>query len=484
MSDWDELPLLIGGQLVSGTGGVLVVENPATEEPIASIGVADAEQVDAAVTAATRAFQSGAWPAATPRERAAMIDSFADAFDRYTEQFTEAIIAEVGTPVAIAGPLQVQWPATHLRWYADQAAVDRTERLEIHSEPVRSISEVAYRPVGVVAAITAYNYPLTLAVHKLGAALAAGCTVVLMPSPRTPIATLLLAQAVAESRLPPGVVNVVVGAVEAGRQLTAHPSIAKVTFTGSVQVGAQVMRQAADHLAGVVLELGGKSPAILAPDAELAAHLPALHLRYSRNGGQACAAPTRLLVPRAGWDQFIDVSRKVYADQLVVGDPLDPRTVVGPMIDAAHRARVEGYVEAARAQGATVIAGGGRPELGRGYYVNPALLIDVDNDWPIAQEEIFGPVAVAMAYDDIEHAIRIANATRFGLHAYVYATDVDYARSLATRLRAGTVTVNGGGGFRPDAPMGGFGASGVGRELGRWGIQEFLEPQHIQWPVP
>ncbi|HEY2298683.1 MAG TPA: aldehyde dehydrogenase family protein [Jatrophihabitans sp.] len=483
MSVWSDLPLLIGGRLVEGRGAAIEVENPAAEERIATVGTAAPEQVDAAVAAARAAFERGPWAGATPADRAAMIDGFADAFDKNVEAFTEAIIDEVGTPIAVARPLQVQWPAGHLRWYAQQAAVDRTEQLGEHLDPVRSYSEVAYRPIGVVAAVTAYNYPLTLAVHKLGAALAAGCTVVLMPSPRTPVATLLLARAIADSSLPPGVVNIIVGGADVGRALTSHPDVDKVTFTGSAEVGAHVMRQAAANLNGVVLELGGKSPAILTADADLAAHVPALHLRYSRNGGQACAAPTRLLVPRQRWAEFVDLSRETYERQLVVGDPRDPATVVGPMIDAAHRTRVEKYVADAVAQGAAVVAGGGRPEASRGHYVNPVLLADVDNSWPVAQEEIFGPVAVALPYDDIDDALRIANATRYGLHAYVYTADVEQGRTLAARLRAGSVSINGGGGFRPDAPMGGFGISGIGREVGRWGIHEFLEPQHVQWPL-
>jgi aldehyde dehydrogenase (NAD+)/betaine-aldehyde dehydrogenase len=243
------------------------------------------------------------------------------------------------------------------------------------------------------------------------------------------------------------------------------------------------MRQAATHLSGVVLELGGKSPAILLPDADISAVAPGIHLRYCRNGGQACAAPTRILVPRSGWEEFLDVSRRTYAE-VQVGDPLDPRTVVGPMITAQHRDRVEGYVAGALAQGATIAAGGGRPDLRRGWYTNPVLLVDVDNSWPVAQEEIFGPVAVATPYRDLDEAVGIANDSRYGLHAYLFGADTDRARSVASRLRAGSVSINGGGGFRPDAPMGGFGASGIGRELGKWGIHEYLEPQHVQWATP
>jgi len=482
-SRWSDLPLLINGRLVAGRGPMLAVENPATEETIAQVRTADSAQLEAAVGAARRAFDDGPWSRLSPDERRAAIHRFADVFDAYAKRFTDAIIAELGTPVAIAGPLQVSWPAQHLRWYADQAAVDRTERLGPHENPVRSESEVGYRPVGVVAAISAYNYPLTLAVHKIGPALATGCTVVLMPSPLTPISSLLLGQAVAESGLPAGVLNVLVGGTDIARALTEHRDVNKIAFTGSPEVGTQVMRQAATNLNGVVLELGGKSPAILLPDADFESTVASIHLRYSRNAGQACAAPTRILVPRERWDDFIDVSRSAY-QHIPAGDPHDPATVVGPMITDAHRHRVESYVAGALRQGATVAAGGGRPGLERGWFTNATLLADVDNSWPVAQEEIFGPVAVAIRYKDEEDAVRIANDSRFGLHAYLFSADTDHARALAPRLRVGSVTINGGGGFRPDAPMGGFGISGVGRELGKWGIHEYLEPQHVQWAAP
>jgi aldehyde dehydrogenase (NAD+)/betaine-aldehyde dehydrogenase len=304
-----------------------------------------------------------------------------------------------------------------------------------------------------------------------------------MPSPRTPIATLMLARLVQQAGFPPGVVNVVVGDAAAAQRLTEHPDVAKVAFTGSVDVGRHVMRQAASHLAGVVLELGGKSPAILLPDADVEAVTPALHLRYCRNGGQACAAPTRLLVHRSRWDEFVDVTRATIAG-VQVGDPRDPATVVGPMITSEHRDRVEGYVSAAVAQGGSILAGGGRPGLSRGWFTNPVVLAEVENSWPVAQEEIFGPVSVALSYDTVDDAVDIANDSVFGLHAYLYSANVDGARALAPRLRAGSVTINGGGGFRPDAPMGGFGVSGVGREIGWWGIYEYLEPQHVQWATP
>lgn len=476
------MPLFIDGVWVEGEGRTLEVTDPATEDVIATVSAATVDQVDGAVGAARRAFDSGPWPRMDPAERRAALHRFADALEARAEELTEAVIAEVGSPVAIARALQVDWSIKHLRWYADQATVDRTEDLGPHSDPHASHSVVTYQPVGVVAAISAYNYPLALAMHKIGPALMTGCTAVLVPSPKTPIATLLLASAAEEAGLPPGVLNVIVGEADAAQRLTEHPGVDKVAFTGSTGVGTQVMRQAATNLRGVVLELGGKSAAIFLPGADIEEVTFATHLRHLRNGGQACAAPTRILVPRENWEEFLDASRRAYAE-IPVGSPRDPATVVGPMIDAAHRARIEKSVDEAIARGARVVAGGGRPEIERGHYLNPALLIDVESDWEIAQEELFGPVSVAMPYDDVDEAIRIANDSRFGLHAYLFGPDLDEARAIAGRLRVGSVTINGGGGFRADAPMGGFGMSGVGRELGHWGIHEYLEPQHVQWRV-
>jgi aldehyde dehydrogenase (NAD+) len=480
---WKDLQLLIDGRFETGRGPSMTVVDPATEEECATVEAANFEQIDAAVRAARSAFDSGPWRGWSPAERSAAIDSLAGAVERRTEELVDAIVTEAGTPVTLSRFMQVGVPITHLRAYAAAALRDTTEHLGLHSDPVRSASLVQYLPVGVVAAITAYNYPLILAVHKLGAALAAGCTTVLMPSPRTPIATLLFAEAVAESGLPAGVVNVVVGGIEEAKALTQHQMVDKITFTGSPEVGEQVMMQAACGLRDVVLELGGKSPAILLPDADFERVLPELHRRYARNAGQGCASPTRLVVPASRWDEFVDLSRTVVSE-IPVGDPWDPATICGPLISREHRERVEGYVSTAVSSGATVIAGGGRPDLPRGYYTNPAVVADVDRSWPICQEEIFGPVAVALPYTDVDEAVAIANDTRYGLHAYIFSADLDRARQLAGRIRAGSVTINGGGGLRTDAPMTGWGISGIGSEIGRWGVAEYLSPQHVQWAVP
>jgi len=478
---WDDLQLLIGGTFHPGAGPDLLVVDPATEEVAARVKGASLEQAEAAVKAARRAFDDGPWRRASGDERSLALHRLCDAFEKHAEELAEAIVVEAGSPISLARPLQVGAPLAHLRYYANAARRDWTEYLGPHFDPVPSDSLVAYRPCGVVSGITAYNFPLVLAAHKL-AALAAGCTVVLMSSPRTPLATLLLGQIVAEAGLPDGVVNVVVGGADVARLLTEHPTVDKVTFTGSPEVGAMVMQQAGSALHDVVLELGGKSPAIILPDMDLADVVPDLHRRYCRNGGQGCAAPTRLLVHQDAWDTFVDVSRSMY-DTIPVGDPWDPATIVGPMITSAHRDRVEGFVAEAVGAGAEVAAGGGRPDLPRGWYTNPALVIGAERSWRIAQEEIFGPVAVAFPYRTVDEAVAIANDTRYGLHAYVFTHDLSHALRVAEDLRAGSVTVNSGGGLRPDAPMGGFGISGVGREIGPWGIKEYLEPQHVQWPI-
>jgi aldehyde dehydrogenase (NAD+) len=477
---WSSMSLLLGGEMCEGRGDSLNVVDPATGRVVASIAGADLAQADLAVKSAREGFETGSYSVATPAERSALITRIADGIETRRDHFVSTIVTETGSPIGIAGALQVDLPIKHLRHYAEAALEERREELGRHDDPVPSYSVVEYRPVGVVAAIAAYNYPLLLLVHKLGAALAAGCTVVALPSPRTPLSTLLLAEVLCDAQVPAGVVNVIVGGVDVARAVTENPGVDKIAFTGSVTVGEQVMRQAATGIRDVLLELGGKSPAILLPGTDLAAVVPGLHQRYCRNGGQACAAPTRILVHESQWKEFLEISRMAY-ESIPVGDPWDPATIVGPMISEAHRDTVERYIEQAVDRGAQIAAGGGRPNSEFGWYVNPALLINVRNTDAICQEEIFGPVAAAMPYSTIDEAAKIANESRYGLQAYIFGRDLDAARDLASRLRAGTVAINGGGGLRADAPMGGFGVSGIGREIGRWGIHEYLEPQHIQW---
>ncbi len=473
--------LLIGGVPVAPAGDEWDVVNPATEEVIGRVGAASLDQVDAAVGAARAAF--GPWSGLSGAERSRHIHRLADVLEGAADRLLPSIVNEVGTPVSLAAYMQVRMAADeHLRWAAEAAKVDRTVHLGGYEVPHPTMSDVVYEPAGVVAAIAGYNFPLNLAIFKFSAALAAGCTVVLLPSPRTPLTTLFLGELIREAGLPDGVLNVVIGGADVGRHLSGHPGVDRVSFTGSDGVGAAVMTQAAQNLVPVTLELGGKSPNIVMADVDVTEIAVDMHLRWSRNGGQGCAALSRLLVHESKVDDFLGASQAGF-DAMAVGDPWDPATNIGPMIDAAHRARVEGFVTEATRSGGTRLMEVERPLPEKGYFVNPVLLGGLARDARAVQEEIFGPVAVMMPFSTAEEAIELANDTSFGLAANVWCDDPELARSMARRIRAGTVWINGGGGMRPDAPFGGFGRSGVGRELGEWGMREYLEVKHIQWRI-
>lgn len=473
--------MTIGGLAVTGLGATVPVHDPATEKTLAEIRLADEAQVHAAVRAAEMAFTEGSWASLAPADRSAALYRLAAGIEARFDELVTSIVYEVGTPVTLARALQVQIPLDLLREYARLAAIDRTEQLGPSFGPP-SASLVRYAPVGVVAALVAYNYPLFLGIHKIGAALAAGCTVVAMPSVSAPLTMLLLGEIGRDADLPPGVLNVITGGPEVGRMLTESDRVSMVSFTGSVAVGAEVAKQAARGLKRCVLELGGKSPNVLLPGTDVQAAAEAVHLRYLRNAGQGCASPTRILVDQSQLSSFIDASREVFAG-VRTGDPWDAGTVVGPLISAAHRDRVEGYVASALSEGGSIIAGGGRPANNTGWYVNPTLVGGVDLGARISQEEIFGPVGVVLPYKTVDEALTIANHTRFGLSANVFSGDLEEALAFSARLQAGTVTINGGGGLRTDAPFGGVKQSGIGREGGEWGVREFLEPQHIQWAL-
>jgi aldehyde dehydrogenase (NAD+)/betaine-aldehyde dehydrogenase len=474
--------LLVDGKAEPGRDTPVPVFDPATERELVSVPQADPEQVDRAISAARRAFDGGTWTGLGREGRARIMHRFADELARRSEELAAAITYECGTPISQSRVGQVAMPIDILRSYGDLAAVDRTEALGADLGPMPSDSMVAYQPVGVVAVIPAYNYPLVLALRTMGAALAAGCTVVVAPSPKAPLATLMLAESIAAADFPPGVVNIVLGGPTVGQRLTTHKGIDKIGFTGSRQVGEQILRQAAPGLKGVTLELGGKTPTVVLPGVELAPLVRRMHLKYLMNAGQACAAPSRLLVHRDQRDEFVELSVAAYA-KVRTGDPWHPKTIVGPLIRPEHRTRVEGMVAEAVRGGAAVVAGGGRPEIEKGWFMNPVLLDDVAPDAPIAQEEIFGPVGVLLTYQDVDDAVALANDVDYGLAADVFAATTVEGIEVAKRLRAGTVYVNGGGAFRLDAPFGGFKASGIGREYGEWGVREFLEPQHIQWSL-
>ena len=475
------LELSIAGEAVVGRAESVAVYDPATQGELARVPQADAEQVDDAIHAARRAFDGGPWPAMSGDQRSALLGRFADCLEERRDELAAAITYETGTPITQSRIAQVELPITVLRSYAELAGAERTEYLGPNYEMSPSDSLVAYQPVGVVGVITAYNYPLLLALRTMGGALAAGCTVIVAPSPKAPLGTLMLARAAEAAGFPPGVVNVVLGGPEVGRRISTHPGVDKVAFTGSRAVGAMIMEQAAGTIKGITLELGGKSPTLILPGVDAGPIARRVHTKYLLNAGQACAAPARVLVPRDYYDEFAELSRAAF-EKTRVGDPWHPKTIVGPLISAEHRDRVEAFITEAVGEGATIVAGGGRPAQSRGWYTNP-VLVGVDSDARIAQEEVFGPVGVLVAYDAIDDGVAKANGTAYGLAADVFAPDNASGVAVARRLRAGTVYVNGGGAFRTDAPFGGFKASGIGREYGEWGVREFLQPQHVQWPL-
>lgn len=472
--------LIIDGRQQTGSGPMVAVVDPATEQTIIEIASAATWQVADAVHSASRAFATTSW-SIDGVGRASALRQLAELIEAQHDAFVHTIVREVGTPITLARTLQVGMAVAALRGYADLADRDRTEDLPVEQGALPNGGLVAYRPVGVVAALTAYNYPLYLAAQKVGAALAAGCTVVLAPSPQTPLSTLMFG-ALAQQVLPAGVLNVIFGGPDVGEALTRHVLIDKISFTGSLRVGEKIIEQASAGARAVVLELGGKSPNILLPGADIAAVTPAVHARYLRNAGQGCASPTRILVERGRYEEFVAASRSFFS-QVVVGDPFDEHTLVGPVISAAHRDRIAVHVTAALAQGGEVLAGGEPVDYDRGWWSPPTVIGGLDNSAPICQEELFGPVSVVLAYDDVEHAVGIANDTIYGLSANVYGPSQPECLRVAARIRAGYVTINGGGGVRADAPFGGMRASGIGRESGEWGVREFLEPQQIQWSL-
>ncbi|MFF2111611.1 aldehyde dehydrogenase family protein [Rhodococcus koreensis] len=474
-----DVNLLIAGELVPGKGAQITVDNPATEETLATFDGASEDQVDAAIEAARRAFDSGVW--SDPELRKDRLQRIADLLEKHEDELNKIIISEVGTPISLSTYLQAREPVAVFRSFADYAVRDWTDYLGVKDGPLRSDAIIRRLPTGVVSAIAAYNYPVLFAAAKLGAAFAAGCTAVLTPSPQAPLGILFLARLLQEADLPPGVVNVVAGGVDVAQRMTTHPDVDKVSFTGSASVGRQIMAQAAPGLKRLVLELGGKSPSIILPDVDAPSIADQVHARYARNAGQGCSSPTRILVHKSQIDDFIDASKPVLAE-MKVGDPWDPSTVAGPLITSRHRERVEGFVDRAVADGGSIVAGGGRPDIERGWFMNAALLAGLDNSAEICREELFGPVGVVLPYNTIDEAIELANDSQYGLAATIYG-DADTAKEISPRLRVGTVMVNGWIG-RPDQSSGGFKASGIGREMGAQGVLEFLEGQYVAWPEP
>ena len=463
----------IAGRWVPASGSApLFVVNPATEEQIASVPAGVEEDVDRAVAAARTAFP--AWAATSAEQRAALLSAAADALEARTDEVAALITSEMGTPLGFSKVVQVGNPVRVLRSYA-------TILGEYSFEEQIANSLVVKEPIGVVAAITPWNYPLHQVVAKVAAALAAGCTVVLKPSEVAPLSAFALAEVFDAVGLPAGVVNLVTGlGPVVGEAMAAHPDVDMVSFTGSTAAGKRVMAVAAGTVKKVSLELGGKSAFVVLDDADLGKAVKVGLANCFINGGQTCTAWTRMLVPAEKYDEVLGLLRDGAA-KYPVGDPNDDGSRIGPLANANQYKKVVGYIEQAVAEGATVVAGGPeRPEgLDRGYYVRPTVLAGVTPGSTVEQEEVFGPVLAVIPYSSEDEAVEIANGTPYGLSGGVFSGDQERAVAVARRLRTGMVDVNGGR-FNPLAPFGGYKQSGNGRELGEYGLEEFLEIKSLQ----
>ncbi|MEW2379463.1 aldehyde dehydrogenase family protein [Micromonospora sp. NPDC047812] len=462
---------LDGQWLAAGSGETVAVRNPATEKVIATVPAGTAADVDRAVAAARAAFPG--WADTAPTERAARLDRLHAALSARADEIARTVALELGTPLKVATRVQAGLPLTVLHSYVELAAHPPADETVGNSLVVRE-------PVGVVGAITPWNYPLHQVVAKLAPALAAGCTAVLKPSELTPLTAYLLFDAIHEAGFPPGVVNLVTGTGPVvGEAIAAHPDVDMVSFTGSTATGRRISHLAADRIARVALELGGKSANVVLDDADLATAVKVGVGNAFLNSGQTCTAWTRLLVHRDRYDEALDLAARAAAGYRL-GDPFDPATRLGPLVSAAQRERVLGHVARGLADGGRLVAGGpDAPLPERGYFVAPTVIADVDPDSALAQEEVFGPVLAVIPFADEDEAVAVANNSRYGLAGAVWSADGERALRVARRMRTGAVDVNGAP-FNPLAPFGGYKQSGLGRELGRHGLEEFLQVKAIQ----
>jgi len=478
--------MLIDGELTDAESGATYDNiNPATEEVIGQVADGGAPDMERAITAARRAFDESDW-ATNPELRKRSLRQLHEVLNKERETLRPQIVAEVGAPIMLTYAVQMDSCIDDMEW--DIECIDRMEweyDLPEHEFfGMRSARRVVREPIGVVAAITPWNFPFMLNLSKLVPALAAGNSVILKPAPDTPWSATFIGKLVSEyTDIPAGVFNVVTSGDPAtvGEMLSGDPRVDMVSFTGSTAVGKRIMANGADSLKRVFLELGGKSANIILDDADLEAQCGAGAM-VCMHGGQGCAITTRMLLPRSRYDEGVELLKAAF-ESWSYGDPTNPENLQGPLINARQRERVLGLIEQGKAEGSKCLVGGGRAEqFDKGYYVQPTLFVDVDPDSTIAQEEIFGPVLAVIPYEDDDDAVKIANNSRYGLSGAVNGTDLDRAYGIARRIRSGTVAVNGGQWFGPDSPFGGYKQSGLGREHGMPGFEEYLETKTIGLP--
>jgi len=486
-TSFGEERMLIDGSMVrASTGAVFDTVDPATEEVLGVAADASGDDAERALAAARRAFDTTSWSTDVAL-RVRCLRQLQAAMRAHAEALRAMTIAETGSPLFMTRSAQLDDPVESLGWVADLAeAYEWTSDLG-RAEPLGMPARrwICREPAGVVAAITPWNVPHQINLAKLGPALAAGNTVILKPAPDTPWCATVLGRLIAEETdTPPGVVNIVSSSDPAfGARLVTDSRVDQVSFTGSTATGRKVMADAAGTLKRVFLELGGKSAFVVLDDADLRGACGVAAFTVCVHAGQGCAITTRLVVPRAHFDEAVDAAASALA-KLPAGDPTDPGTICGPLINARQRDRVESYIRAARDGGGTVVVGGGRPaDRTRGFFVEPTLITGIGNDSPVAREEIFGPVLVVLPHDGDDDAVSIANDSPYGLSGSVWSGDRDRAMAVARRIRTGTVGVNGGVWYSPDVPFGGYKQSGIGREMGIMGFEEYLETKVVAEPA-
>lgn len=471
--------MMIDCARVAGSGARRPVYDPATGMVIAEVPQASAAEVDAAVAAATRSLESG-WTQLTPAERERLLLRFADAVEAHAEELAQLETLNQGKSINVARFVDIGGAPAFMRFVAGLATKLRGETFDVSIQAVPGQRYTAYsrrEPVGVVAAIAPWNFPMMIALWKIMPALAAGCPVVLKPSEVTPLTTLRLAELALEAGLPAGALNVITGDGAVGRMLVEHPGVAKITFTGSTATGKAIARSAAERMQRVALELGGKNPAIFLKDVPIEQAIGGVMLGGFFNTGQVCAASSRLYVAREIYGDFV-AALSAAVGGMRLGPGLDPAAQINPVVSAGHREKILGFVEQARAEGARIMAGGDTPDR-PGYYVNPTVVVDAAPGSTIQRQEVFGPLVSVTPFDDEAEAIRLANDSEFGLAASLWTNDLKKTLDIVPRLQAGTVWVNAHNLLDPAMPFGGYKQSGIGRDFGVACVEAYTEVKSI-----